>query len=141
LRRCTDESTTVDFIGAEVENGAVSKEEIDEYLGALDEPKRATLAQLRDTIAALVPDAEQCISYGMPAFKLRGKKIAGFAAFKNHLSYLPHSGSVIRRLAKETEGYTSTKGSLHFPVDEPLPKTLVKKLLDVRMAEAFGPLA
>jgi len=117
----------------------VSKEEIDRYLGALDEPKRATLAQLRDTIAALVPDAEQCISYSMPAFKLRGKTIAGFAAFKNHLSYLPHSGSVIRRLAKETDGYTKTKGSLHFPVDEPLPKTLVKKLLDARMDEAFGP--
>ena len=117
----------------------MSKEEIDRYLGALDEPKRATLAQLRDTIAALVPDAEQCISYSMPAFKLRGKTIAGFAAFKNHLSYLPHSGSVIRRLAKETDGYTKTKGSLHFPVDEPLPKTLVKKLLDARMDEAFGP--
>ncbi len=94
---------------------------------------------MRDTIAALVPDAEQCISYSMPAFKLRGKTIAGFAAFKNHLSYLPHSGSVIRRLAKETDGYTKTKGSLHFPVDEPLPKTLVKKLLDARMDEAFGP--
>jgi len=134
-----DESTTVDFIGAEVENGAVSREEVDRYLGALDEPKRATLAQLRDTIAAIVPDAEQCISYGMPAFKLHGKTIAGFAAFKSHLSYLPHSGSVIRRLAKETEGYTRTKGSLHFPVDEPLPKELVKKLLDTRMDEAFGP--
>jgi uncharacterized protein YdhG (YjbR/CyaY superfamily) len=68
----------------------VSKKEIDEYLGTLDEPKTATLAQLRETI---VPDAEQCISYGMPAFKLRGKTIAGFAAFKSHLSYLPHSGS------------------------------------------------
>jgi uncharacterized protein YdhG (YjbR/CyaY superfamily) len=117
----------------------VSKQEIDQYLGALDEPKRATLAQLRDTIVAIAPSAEQCISYGMPAFKLRGKTIAGFAAFKSHLSYLPHSGSVIPRLAKETEGYTKTKGSLHFPVDEPLPKKLVKKLLDARIAEAFGP--
>jgi uncharacterized protein YdhG (YjbR/CyaY superfamily) len=117
----------------------VSKKEIDEYLGTLDEPKRATLAQLRDAIVAIVPDAEQCISYGMPAFKLRGKTIAGFAAFKRHLSYVPHSGSVIPQLAKETEGYTKTKGSLHFPVDKPLPKKLVKKLLDVRMAEAFGP--
>jgi uncharacterized protein YdhG (YjbR/CyaY superfamily) len=116
----------------------VSKTEIDQYLGSLDEPKRATLAQLRDTIVAIVPEAEQCISYGMPAFKLRGKTIAGFAAFKSHLSYLPHSGSVIPRLAKETEGYTKTKGSLHFPVDKPLPKKLVKKLLDARMAEAFG---
>jgi uncharacterized protein YdhG (YjbR/CyaY superfamily) len=116
----------------------VSKREIDHYLGALDEPKRATLAQLRDTIVAIVPDAEQCISYGMPAFKLRGKTIAGFAAFKSHLSYLPHSGSVIPNLAEETDGYTKTKGSLHFPVDKPLPKKLVKQLLEARMAEAFG---
>ena len=117
----------------------MSNGEIDQYLGALDEPKRATLAQVRDMIVAIVPDAEQCISYGMPAFKLQGKTIAGFAAFKNHLSYLPHSGSVIPRLTKETQGYTKTKGSLHFPVDEPLPKNLVKKLLEARMDEAFGP--
>src|SRR5438445_9858323 len=118
-----------------VENAAMSKEEIDHYLGTLDEPKRATLAQLRDTIVAIVPDAEQCISYGMPAFKLRGKTIAGFAAFKNHLSYLPHSGSVISSLAAETAGYSGTKGSLHFPLDEPLPKTLVEKLVAARLAE------
>ena len=110
---------------------------IDEYLATLDEPKRATLTSLRDTIMAIIPKAEQGISYGMPAFKLRGKTIAGFAAFKNHLSYLPHSGSVIPQLAKETAAYTSTKGSLHFPVDEPLPEGLVRKLLEVRMTEAF----
>ncbi len=117
----------------------MSKNEIDQYLGTLDEPKRATLAELRETIVAIVPDAEQCISYGMPAFKLEGKTIAGFAAFKNHLSYLPHSGSVIPLLAMQTEGYTKTKGSLHFPIDKPLPKKLVKNLLDARIAEAFGP--
>ena len=110
---------------------------IDEYLAGLDEPKRATLTSLRDTIIAIVPEAEQGISYGMPAFKLRGKTIAGFAAFKNHLSYLPHSGSVIPQLAKETAAYTSTSGSLHFAVDEPLPEALVRKLLEVRIAEAF----
>jgi uncharacterized protein YdhG (YjbR/CyaY superfamily) len=112
--------------------------EIDAYLDALEEPKRSTLARLRDTIMAIVPDAEQCISYGMPAFRLRGKTVAGFAAFKNHLSYLPHSGSVIPQLDEELEGYTSTSGSLHFPVDQPLPEALVRKLLTVRMAEAFG---
>ena len=116
----------------------MSAQEIDDYLDALDEPKRATLTQLRDTIAAIVPDAEQGLSYGLPAFRLRGKTIAGFAAFKSHLSYLPHSGSVISRLAKETEGYTSTKGSLHFPVDAPLPEQLVQKLLTARVADAFG---
>jgi uncharacterized protein YdhG (YjbR/CyaY superfamily) len=125
----------LDPLGVDLENAAVSEKEIDQYLGALNEPERATLAQLRDTIVAIVPDAEQCISYGMPAFKLQGKTIAGFAAFKSHLSYLPHSGSVIPQLAKETEGYTKTKGSLHFPVDNPLPEKLVKKLLDARIAE------
>ena len=114
------------------------RNEIDAYLDALEEPKRSTLARLRDTIMAVVPDAEQCISYGMPAFRLRGKTVAGFAAFKNHLSYLPHSGSVIPQLGKELEGHTSTKGSVHFPVDEPLPEGLVRKLLAVRMAQAFG---
>jgi uncharacterized protein YdhG (YjbR/CyaY superfamily) len=131
-------SVCLDLLGVDLENAAVSKQEIDHYLGALDEPKRATLAQLRDTIVAIVPDAEQCISYGAPAFKLRGKTIARFAAFKSHLSYLPHSGSVIPNLADETEGYTKTKSSLHFPVDKPLPKKLVKRLLDARMAEALG---
>ena len=75
-------------------NGAVSAQEIDQYLDALEEPKRATLAQLRQTIVDILPEAEQGISYGVPAFKVRGKTIARFAAFKNHLSYLPHSGSV-----------------------------------------------
>jgi uncharacterized protein YdhG (YjbR/CyaY superfamily) len=103
--------------------------QIDAYLDALEEPKRSTLARLRDMIMAIVPDAEQCISYGMPAFRLRGKTVAGFAAFKNHLSYLPHSGSVIPQLGKELKGYTSTSGSLHFRVDQPLPEALVRKLL------------
>jgi uncharacterized protein YdhG (YjbR/CyaY superfamily) len=128
----------LDLPGVDLENASVSKKDIDQYLGTLDEPRRAALAQLRDTIVAIVPDAEQCISYGMPAFKLRGKTIAGFAAFKSHLSYLPHSGSVITKLTQETEGYEKTKGSLHFPVDRPLPRKLVKQLLEARMAEAFG---
>jgi uncharacterized protein DUF1801 len=75
-------------------NGAVAAQEIDQYLDALEEPKRATLARLRQTILEILPEADQGISYGVPAFKVRGKAIAGFAAFKNHLSYLPHSGSV-----------------------------------------------
>ena len=81
-------------------NGVVSDEEIDRYLDALAEPKRATLARLRQTILDIIPEAEQGISYGVPAFKVGGKTIAGFAAFKNHLSYLPHSGSVFPQLAR-----------------------------------------
>jgi uncharacterized protein YdhG (YjbR/CyaY superfamily) len=104
----------------------------------LEEPKQSTLRALRNTILDNVPDAEQCLSYSLPAFRLRGQVIAGFAAFKNHLSYLPHSGSVLPALQKEISGYEATKGSLHFPVDTPLPRALVKQLLDVRISQAFG---
>jgi uncharacterized protein YdhG (YjbR/CyaY superfamily) len=83
----------------------VSADEVDEYLSALDEPKRGTLAQLRHTILELVPEAEQGISYRVPAFRVHGKVIAGFAAFKDHLSYLPFSGSVLGQLSDELEGY------------------------------------
>jgi uncharacterized protein YdhG (YjbR/CyaY superfamily) len=116
----------------------VSKTEIDDYLETLDQPERATLDRLRDTILEIVPEATQGISYGVPAFRLDGKTIAGFAAFKNHLSYLPHSGKVFAQLAVETASYTKTKGALHFPIDQPLPKDLVKRLLEVRIAQAFG---
>jgi uncharacterized protein YdhG (YjbR/CyaY superfamily) len=108
---------------------------IDEYLVALDQPKRSTLQTLRQTILAIIPDAEECISYGMPAFRLDGKVIAGFAAFKNHLSYLPHSGSVLGELSDDLAGYKSTDGSLHFPIDKPLPRALVKKLIAKRLDE------
>ena len=87
------------------DNGGVSAQEIDQYLEGLDEPKRETLAQLRQEILNVLPEAEQGISYGLPAFKVRGKTIAGFAAFKNHLSYLPHSGSVFPQLEDELKGF------------------------------------
>jgi uncharacterized protein YdhG (YjbR/CyaY superfamily) len=113
--------------------------DIDEYLAGLDEPKRGTLEELRRRILAVIPDAEETISYTMPAFTVRGKTVAGFAAFKHHLSYLPHSGSVLAELGHELDGYEQTKGSLHFPVDEPLPAPLVEKLIAVRLQQAFGP--
>jgi uncharacterized protein YdhG (YjbR/CyaY superfamily) len=113
----------------------VSAEEIDEYLRAVEEPKRSTLQALRRAILEIVPDAEQVISYRVPAFRVRGKIVAGFAAFKDHLSYLPFSGSVLEQLADELHGYTMTKSALHFLVDRPLSKTLVKKLIAARLGE------
>lgn len=113
----------------------MSAEEVDEYLRAVDEPKRSTLQALRRTILEIVPEAEQVISYRVPAFRVRGKVVAGFAAFKDHLSYLPFSGSVLGQLADELHGYTMTKSALHFPVDSPLPKTLVRELIAVRLGE------
>jgi uncharacterized protein YdhG (YjbR/CyaY superfamily) len=115
----------------------VSAQEVDRYLDALEEPKRATLARLRQTILDILPQAEQGISYGLPAFKVGGKTIAGFAAFKNHLSYLPHSGSVFPELTDELKGYSASTGALRFSTDEPLPAPLVEKLITVRLHQAF----
>jgi uncharacterized protein YdhG (YjbR/CyaY superfamily) len=113
----------------------VSAEQIDDYLRDVGEPKRRTLEALRGTILEVIPDAEQGISYGVPAFRMHGKTIAGFAAFKDHLSYLPHSGSVLGQLAGDLSGYTMTKSSLHFPIDRPLPSAVVKKLIARRLRE------
>ncbi len=113
----------------------MSAEEVDEYLRGVEEPKRSTLQALRQTILEIVPDAEQGISYRIPAFRVSGKTVAGFAAFENHLSYLPFSGSVLSQLGDSLNGYTMTKSSLHFAIDCPLPKSVVRSLVDVRLAE------
>ena len=115
----------------------MSSAEIDTYLMSVEEPKRSTLQCLRESIIEAIPEAEEGISYGVPAFRVRGRVIAGFAAFKNHLSYLPHSGSVFPALREELDGYTFSSGALRFPIDSPLPQPLVERLVRVRIAQAF----
>jgi uncharacterized protein YdhG (YjbR/CyaY superfamily) len=113
----------------------VMRNPVDDYLDALDEPRSAALRELRRTIVELLPDAEECLSYGAPAYKVEGKPVAGFAAFAHHLSYLPHSGTVLGRLADEVAGYETTKGALKFTADHPLPAGLVALLIDTRLRE------
>src|ERR671934_2900801 len=96
-----------------IDNEVVSKKEIDEYLARVDKPSRSTLQKLRETIVSIVPEAEQGISYQVPAFRLHGQVVAGFAAFKNHLSYLPFSGSVFPELPEALAGYERTPSALH----------------------------
>jgi uncharacterized protein YdhG (YjbR/CyaY superfamily) len=116
----------------------MSADEIDAYLATLEEPKRSTLETTRRSILAVVPDAEQCISYGMPAFRVDGKVVAGFAAFRHHLAYLPHSGAVLGDLGDDLAAYERTAGSLHFAVDEPLPDDLVRRLVEAKLARLGG---
>jgi uncharacterized protein YdhG (YjbR/CyaY superfamily) len=111
-------------------------EDIDRYLEGVEQPKRGTLAEMRRRILEVIPDAEQGLSYALPAFKVQGKTVAGLAAFKEHLSYLPHSGSVLPELAEQTRSYAQTKGSLHFAIYEPLPRELIAQLLTTRMRQA-----
>jgi uncharacterized protein YdhG (YjbR/CyaY superfamily) len=107
---------------------------IDEYLMALPADRREALEKLRETIKAIVPHAEECISYSMPAFRLDGKVIAGFQATEKGCSYYPFSGTTFRTLAGDLRGYDKTKSALHFR-DQPLPVRLVRKLIKARIAE------
>jgi uncharacterized protein YdhG (YjbR/CyaY superfamily) len=108
---------------------------IDEYLARVSPQSRALLRKLRTTIRSLVPEAEECISYSMPAFRLGGRIVAGFAATSNGCSYYPFSGTTLTTLAADIEGYSHTKSALHFGADTPLPTSLVRKLLTARIAE------
>jgi uncharacterized protein YdhG (YjbR/CyaY superfamily) len=113
----------------------MSQQEIDAYLAKLEEPKRITLDALRQTIRTILPEVEEGIAYGLPAFRLQGEVIAGFAAFKNHLSYLPHSGSILGEMPDDLAGYVTSKGALQFPIERTLPKALVKKLIVARLKQ------
>ena len=108
---------------------------VDEYLDGAPEPHRSTLLALRATIRKQLPDAAEGLSYGVPAFKIGGKPVAGYAYFKNHCSYFPHSGSVRPQLGDELDSYEWSKGTLKFPIDRPLPEGLVARLLEVKLAE------
>lgn len=107
-----------------------------EYLRAVPPKQRAALQQLRKTIKAAAPGAEEVISYGMPGYKYRGRALVYFAAFKNHMSFFPASNKVIAAHRDLLEGYGSSgKGTIQFTVDQPLPATLVKKMVKARLKE------
>jgi uncharacterized protein YdhG (YjbR/CyaY superfamily) len=108
---------------------------IDDYLKGVPEDRRQSLEDLRAKIRAVVPNAEECVSYRMPAFRLGGAVVAGFLATTKGCSYFPFSGSTLKTLARDISRYDSTKSSLHFSADKPLPITLVRKLLRTRIAE------
>jgi len=108
---------------------------IDAYLATLSGDRRAALAKLRKTIRTIIPRAEECISYGIPAFRLDGVVVAGFCATAKGCSYFPFSGSTLRTLVDELGDYEQTKSSLHFSPDVPLPAGLVRKLIKARVAE------
>ena len=108
---------------------------IDDYLKGVPEDCRQALEDLRAKIRSVVPDAQECISYRIPAFCLNGVVVAGFLATAKGCSYFPFSGSTLKTLASDISRYDRTKGSLHFSADKPLPTTLVRKLLRTRIAE------
>ena len=113
----------------------MSTEDVDSYLESVPEPHRSTLRLLRAELHELLPEAEQGIAYGVPCFKVGGKAVAGFGFRRNLCTYFPMSGSITAELAEQLLGYATTKGSIQFPANEPLPVDLVRALVDARRAE------
>ena len=108
---------------------------IDEYLAGFPEPARGTLGKVRAVIrSAVPPEATEAISYGMPTFKYKGSLVA-FGAFSNHCSLFPMSLSVIEAFKNELKPFQTSKGTLQFPVDKPMPAALLKKLVKARIAQ------
>ena len=113
----------------------MTSQDVDAFLASLEPRTRDGLEALRRSILAVVPDAEEGLSYGAPAFRMHGKVVAGFSAGKDHLTYLPHSGTVLADLADDVAGYQTSKGALRFAADAPLPDALVEKLVWARLRE------
>jgi uncharacterized protein YdhG (YjbR/CyaY superfamily) len=107
---------------------------VDEYLAGVPEPGRSTLNKIRAAIrSAVPPEATETISYRIPAFRYKGV-LVWFAAFSNHCSLFP-SAAVVEKFKKELKGFSTSKGTIHFPTDKPLPIALVKKLVRARVTQ------
>src|SRR5262249_10310716 len=108
---------------------------IDEYLASVGGDKRAALERLRKVIKSAAPKADECISYGLAAFCLNGRPLVAFGAASNHCAFYPMSSSTVTAHKEELEDYDTSKDAIRFPVDKPLPATLVRKLVRARIAE------
>ena len=108
---------------------------IDEYLATVSDEKRTALEKLRQTIQAVAPDAEECISYGLPAFRLHGRVLVGFGAAASHCAFYPMSSSTVEAHRTDLAKYETSKGTIRFLPARPLPASLVRKLVKTRMAE------
>src|ERR1700736_6402580 len=108
---------------------------VDEYLADVPDPARSTLKHIRAVIRSVVPaETTEVISYGIPMFKYNGM-LVGYAAFKNHCSLFPTGSGVIKKFEKELKGFATSKGTIQFPSDKPLPDALLKKIVKVRVTE------
>ena len=105
----------------------------DEYLAALSDDKRAALETLRRAIRAAAPEAEECISYQLPTFRLDGKLLVAYGAAAKHCAFYP--GSVLESLKDELKGYDTSKGTIRFAPNKPLSRVLVRKLVKLRIAK------
>jgi uncharacterized protein YdhG (YjbR/CyaY superfamily) len=109
---------------------------VEDYLAGLPEESRAALERLRQVIRAAVPEATEGIAWQMPAFRAHDRWLVGYAAFRDHCSFFPMSTRVLEAFAAELEPYSTSKGTIRFSTDHPLPAALVKKMVKARLEEA-----
>ena len=107
---------------------------IDEYLASVSDDKRPALEKLRNTIRSIAPKAEECISYGIPAFRLNGM-LVGFGATSKHCALYLMSGTIVEAFRDDLRDYDTSKGTIRFQAEQPLPVALVKELVRARIAE------
>lgn len=108
---------------------------IEDYLAALPAGRRNVLEAMRRVIQEAAPGAEDCFSFGMPAFRLEGRVLVGYAARSGHLALYPMSGSVVAAFAADLEGFDTSKGTIRFQPGHPLPDGLVRRIVEARIAE------
>jgi uncharacterized protein YdhG (YjbR/CyaY superfamily) len=116
-------------------DGVTKPATIDEYLEGTPQEMRDALEKLRAVIRKAAPQAEEAIGWGMPMFKLKGKNLVGFAAFKEHCSFFPMSTTVMEAFESELASYSTSKGAIRFKADKSLPASLVKKIVKERIKE------
>jgi uncharacterized protein YdhG (YjbR/CyaY superfamily) len=114
---------------------AAKPKTIDEYLATVSDDQRVALEKLRQTIRTAVPQAEECISYGLAAFRLNGKPLVAFGATAHHCAFYLMSSTTVAAHADDLKNYDTSKGTIRFSVDKPLPAALVRKLVKARVAE------
>ena len=105
----------------------------DPYLAGLSDDKRAALEKLRQQIQAAAPKAEECMSYGVPGFRLNGKLLVSYGAATKHCAFYP--GSIVQRFKNELKNYDTSKGTIRFSADDPLPAALVRKIVKARIQQ------
>jgi uncharacterized protein YdhG (YjbR/CyaY superfamily) len=108
---------------------------VDDYMASLPDDRRSVMEQLRTTIRAAAPDATEAISYNMPAFRLGGRFLVSYEAFKRHYSLFPWSDDMLAELGDALQPFAVGKGTIRFPVDQPIPLELVTRIVEIRNRE------
>src|SRR5213078_777988 len=111
---------------------------VDEYLASVNSDHSKALQKIRETVHAVAPNAQECISYGIPAFRLNGRSLVFFGAWANHCAFYPGNSVTFKKFRNDLKAFQISKGTIRFSPEKPLPAALVKKLVKARMGEVKG---